>query len=158
MPMSDDSAPCAASVLLAVLVLMIPAAVVAGAVTAQEPFRGGVVFLTIDVQVTASKEASLQELTAGDFEVVVSGRRRPVTSAARLHLDEGSILPNQPRPGRGANTECIFDFHRRTDRPTAHYRLAIQPAGTDRSAREVRVTVADSTFATEWLVWRLPVR
>ena len=56
-----------------------------------------------DVQITPARDAPLRELTAEDFEVAVSGRKRPVTSAAR-------------------------------------------------------VKTADSAFATQWLVWRLPIR
>ena len=69
MPMSDDSAPRAAWVLVGVLVLMIPRAVVARAMAEQEPFRAGVVLLTIDVQVTASKDASADSSFATEWLV-----------------------------------------------------------------------------------------
>jgi hypothetical protein len=42
-------------------------------------------------------------------------------------------------------------------RPTAHYLLAIQPAESDRRAREVKVKTADPAFTAQWLVWRLPI-
>ena len=156
--MSSDSVPRAASLLLCVLAVMIEPAIVARASRAQETFRTGVVLLTIDVQITPAKDAPLRELAAEDFEVVVFGRRRPVTSAARLHLDEASVVASPPRPGPDSDAGCIFGFHRKTDRPTAHYRLGIQPADTDRSARAVTVKTTDSAFATQWLVWRLPIR
>ena len=156
--MSIDSVPRAASLLLCVLAVVIKPAIVARPLMDQETFRAGVVLLTIDVQIAPAKDAPLRELAAKDFEVAVSGRKRPVTSAARLHLDEASVLPNSPRPGSDTDAGCIFGFHRKTDRPTAHYRLGIQPADTDRSAREVTVKTADSAFATQWLVWRLPIR
>jgi hypothetical protein len=125
----------------------------------QETFRAGIVLLTIDVQITASKDARLRELSATDFQVAISGRKRPVTSAALLHLDEASVMSNPLRAGQASNTGCIFGFHRRIDRPTAHYVLGIQPTDRDRGAKpEVKVKTVDPAFATEWLVWRMPIR
>jgi hypothetical protein len=124
----------------------------------QKAFRTGVTLLTIDVQITPSNSAPLREFKATDFDVSISGRRRPVASAAFLHLDEGSVIRNPPRLGSGADAGCIFGFHRKTDRPTAHYLLGIQPAETDREAREVRVKTADSAFSTQWSAWRVSIR
>jgi hypothetical protein len=124
----------------------------------QTTFRAGVVLLTIDVQITPSKDAPLRELPLTDFAVTVSGRNRPVASVAFLHLDEESVLSNPPRPGPAGVGECVFGFHRKLDRPTAHYRLAIQPVEADRGAREVKLKIADPAFAAQWLVWRLPIR
>jgi hypothetical protein len=124
----------------------------------QATFRAGVTLLTIDVQVTPSKDRPLRELTLTDFQVTVSGRSRPVASAAFLHFDEESVLSNPPRRGQASSDDCVFGFHRKLDRSTAHYRLAIQPVEADRGAKEVKVKVADPAFAAEWLVWRLPIR
>lgn len=114
--------------------------------------------LTIDVQITPSKDAPLRELAPANFQVAISGRNRPVTSAVLLHLDEASVRSNPPRAGQVSNAECIFGFHRRIDRPTAHYVLGIQPTESDRGAKEVKVKTVDPAFATEWLVWRMPIR
>jgi hypothetical protein len=125
--------------------------------SAQEPFRSDIVLLTIDVQVKSSAPA-LRAFGPEDFEVTIAGRKRPVVSAVRLHLDEGSLLRNPPRPGQGSSTDCVFGFHRRTDGPVTHYLLAIRPEDTVRAAREMKVKTVDPAFATEWVVWRLPIR
>jgi hypothetical protein len=145
-------------VLLGALVTVASPAMMPLALADQATFRTGVVLLTIDVQVTPSKDASLRDLTLADFQVAVSGRNRPVESSAFLHLDEASVVSNSPRPGQTSSSDCVFEFHRKLDRPTAHYRLAIQPVETDRGAREVKVNITDPAFATQWLVWRLPIR
>lgn len=124
----------------------------------QATFRTSVVLLTIDVQVTPSKDAPLRELALADFQVTVSRRSRPVATAAFLHLDEESVLSDPPRLGPPAGSDCVFGFHRKLARPTAHYRLGIQPVESDRGAREVRVKITDPAFATQWIVWRLPIR
>ena len=156
----DSTCPHAAGWLLAISALVTTAHSGAAGLPSkeQETFRTDVVLLTIDVQVTPAKEAALRQFGPEDFEVTVSGRRRPVTSAVRLHLDESSVVPNPPRPGRGSNIDCIFGFHRRTDRPTAHYLLGIQPDDAVRAAKAVSVRTADPAFATEWSAWRLPIR
>src|SRR5687767_8716185 len=107
--------------MLALFALVITAAAWGRAVSAspgQETFRARIVLLTIDVQVTPSKDAQLQELAPADFHVAIAGQDRPVTSAVLLHLDEASVMSNPPRAGQGSNAECIFGFHRRVDRPT----------------------------------------
>jgi hypothetical protein len=147
--------------LLGISTLVAAAAMVGAAVPTtadQGTFRAGVVLLTIDVQVTPAKDGALREFGPRDFEVTVSGRKRSVASAVLLHLDEGSVIPNPPRFGQGPDTECIFGFHRRNDRPTAHYLLGIQPIDSDRGAKEVHVKSVDTVFATQWLVWRMPIR
>jgi hypothetical protein len=158
---ADSASSRAASWLLGVSALVTTAASAAGAVPASEKqrtFRAGVVLLTIDVQITPSKDAPLRELAPADFEVTISGRTRPVTSAVLLHLDEASVVKNQPRPGQSADAGCIFGFHRKTDQRTAHYLLGIQRADIDRATKEVRVKTADPALATQWIVWRLPIR
>jgi hypothetical protein len=151
-------APCTAFALLGALTAVASPQATPPALADQETFRTAVVLLTIDVQVTPSKDAPLRELTLADFQVTVSGRSRPVASAAFLHLDEESVVSNPPRPGQASGSDCVFEFHRKLDRPTAHYRLGIQPVETDRGAREVKVNITDPAFATQWLVWRLPIR
>lgn len=149
------------SLLLGVSVLVTLPVISAQAVptsATQGTFRAGVTLLTIDVQITPSKSAPLREFTATDFDVTISGRNRPVASAAFLHLDEGSVIRNPPRLGSGADAGCIFGFHRKTDKPTAHYLLGIQPVDSDRSTKDVRVKTADSAFLTQWSAWRLPIR
>jgi hypothetical protein len=145
-------------VLLGALMTVASPAMMPLALADQATFRTNVVLLTIDVQVTPSKDGLLRELALADFQVTVSGRSRPVATAAFLHLDEESVLSNPPRPGQASGNDCVFGFHRKLDRPTAHYRLAIQPAETDRGAKEVKVKTADPAYATQWMVWRLPIR
>jgi hypothetical protein len=156
--MRHYSAPGAAAVLLGGLLVLSSPAATPRALADQSALRTGVVLLTIDVQVTPSKNARLRELTFADFEVTVSGRNRPVASAAFLHLDEASVAPNQPRPGQVSSSDCVFGFRRKLDRPTAHYRLAVEPVDTDRGAKELKVKTVDPAFAAQWLVWRLPIR
>jgi hypothetical protein len=94
-------------------------AVAVPAAADQGAFRAGVVLLTIDAQITPAKDAALREFGPRDFDVTVSGPKRPVASAVLLHLDEGTVIANPPRPGQGPGTECIFGFHRSTDRRDA---------------------------------------
>jgi hypothetical protein len=134
------------------------------AVTAQQSppvLRASVDLVTIDVQVTPAKDAPLRQFTAADFDIRISGQKRPAASATFLHFDEGTVIrnpglssPQTPKPG-----ECAFGFHRKVDRPTAHYVLAVDRSEADRRAVEdVQVVVVDKAFAVQTYVWRSPVR
>lgn len=79
--------------------------------------RTGVDMVTIDVQVAAVKNAEMRELTAADFDITISGRRRKAASASFMHYDQGTVIRS---PAAAPSSECVFGFHRKEDRKTAH--------------------------------------
>jgi len=134
------------------------------ALTAQQSppvLRASVDLVTIDVQVTPAKDAPLRQLAAADFEIRISGQKRAAASVTFLHRDEGTVSRN-PRSSGTPNatpSECVFVFHRKVDRPTAHYVIAVERTDADRrEVRDVNVQVTDKAFAVQTYSWRSPVR
>lgn len=120
------------------------------------PLRAGVDLLTVDVQVAPGKNAPLRSFTAADFGVRVSGRQRPVVSLTFLHLDEGPVARS---PLDHGDPNCVFGFRRKTDRPAAHYVVAVERTAGDRiEVKHVEVELLDKAFAVQWVVYRSPVR
>jgi hypothetical protein len=120
-------------------------------------FQAGVDLVMIDVQVTPAKDAPMPELTVADFDVSVSGRKRPTASATFLHYDEGSVTRDAIAPGNLSG--CAFGFHRRTDRTTAHYLVGVEGIAADRKdVKQVRVNMVDKGFVVPQLLWRTPAR
>ena len=123
--------------------------------------RSSVELVTIDVQVTPAKNAPLRQFTAADFDIRISGQKRPPASVTFLHHDEGTVTSN---PGlsshqTGKPSECAFGLHRKADRPTAHYVLAVDRSEADkREVKDVKVQVVDKAFTVQTYVWRSPVR
>ena len=121
--------------------------------------RTGVDLVTIDVQVGSVKGATLRELTAADFEVTVSGRRRKAASATFMHYDEGTVVrkstmlsADRPAP------DCVFGFHPTEDRKTAHYVLGIDRTDADqKEVKGVHVSITDKAFAVQFYSWRSPI-
>jgi hypothetical protein len=129
-----------------------------GASLQQPPvLRAGVDLLTIDVQVSPAGSAPMRELTGADFKVRISGRLRPIASAAFLHYDDGPVMRSPPR--NGAPSTCVFGFNRRSDRATAHYVLAVERSAADQAeVKQVQIELLDKTAAIQWVAWRSPVR
>ena len=125
----------------------------------QQPpvLRGEVHLLTIEVQVTAATDAPMREFVTSDFEVSVSGRRRPVESVTLLHYDEGAVVRDVPREAN--STTCFFGFHRNVDKASAHYLVAVERSGADQiEVKQVRMRMADKAFAVQRWGWRSPIR
>ena len=152
----------AAAVFVTLVALANPSGHLLGASPQAPPvLRSGVDLVTIDVQVAPTKGAAMRsDLTSADFDVTVSGRRREATSVTFLHFDEGTVTGNSlPRGAAGGSDECVFGFHRKDDRRTAHYVLGVDRTDADRKeVKEVRVTIRDKSFAVQRYVWRSPIR
>ena len=72
--------------------------------------RTGVDLVTIDVQVAAVKDAEVHELTAADFDITISGRRRKAASAIFIHYDQGTVIRSPAAAvADGPSPECVFD-------------------------------------------------
>jgi hypothetical protein len=133
-------------------------------VTAQQSppvLRASVDLVTIDVQVTPAKDAPLRQFTAADFDIRISGQKRPPASVTFLHHDEGTVTrnPGLSTPQSAKPAECAFGLHRSVDRPTAHYVLAVDRSEADkREVKDVKVQVVDKAFAVPTYVWRSPIR
>jgi hypothetical protein len=113
--------------------------------------------LTIDAQITAAKEAPMREFATGEFEVSISGRRRPVVSVTLLHYDEGAVVRDVPR--EASSTTCFFGFHRNVDKASAHYLVAVERSGADQTeVKQVRIRMLDKAFAVQRFGWRSPIR
>jgi hypothetical protein len=128
--------------------------------TRQQPppvFQAGVELVIIEVQVTAAKDAPLRELTTADFDISISGRRRPATSATLLHFDRGIVTRN---PGEwGSPADCVFGFQRTKDRTTAHYLVGVERIEADRKeVKQVRVKMVDKSFVAPLYRWRSAIR
>ena len=126
-------------------------------VEAQQPpaFRAGVDLVTIDVQITPAKDAPIRELTAADFEISISGQKRPAASATRLHFDDGTVTRD---PIASALPDCAFGFHRTTNRTTVHYVVGVEASDADRKDLDhLRVSMIDKAFVAQRYVWRSPV-
>jgi hypothetical protein len=125
----------------------------------QQPpvLRGEVHLLTIEVQVTGAKDAPMREFVTSDFEVTISGRQRPVVSVTLLHHDEGTVVRDLLRV---ANSQaCFFGFHRKVDKVSAHYLVAVERSGADQiEVKQVRMKMADKAFAVQQWGWRSPIR
>jgi hypothetical protein len=131
-------------------------------VEAQQPpsFRAGVDLVTIDVQVTRAKDTPIRELTAADFDISISGRKRPAASAALLHYDEGTVTrdPIATHADPGAPPDCAFGFHRTTNRTTVHYVVGVEASEADRKElQHLQVSMVDKAFVARRYVWRAPV-
>ena len=117
--------------------------------------------VTIDVQVAPAKDAPLRDLTTADFDVGIAGRKRLAVSATLLHYDEGAVTrsPRIPPSEAGTSPACVFGFHRKTDRPTAHYLVGVERSDADeKEVKQVRVNMVDKVFAVQGYVWRSPVK
>ena len=124
-----------------------------------QKFQAGVDLITIDVQISPASDAPLRDFSVSDFDIRISGRKRPAVSATRLHYDEGKVSRNAPRPGSGTSSACVFGFFRATNRTTAHYTIGVESIDADRrEVKDVVVKVADKLFAAERYVWRSPIR
>ena len=116
-----------------------PSSLVAAAVLvlfAQEPppaFRAGASVVTIDVQVAAAQGKPTAGLTAEQFDVSISGRRRKVVRAEFLHADEGPVTRGPASPEPVTRAACVFGFERSSTAPHAHYLLGVEPSDTDKS-------------------------
>jgi hypothetical protein len=121
--------------------------------------RTGVDLVTIDVQVAAVKDAEKRELTAADFDITISGRRRKAASASFMHYDQGTVIRNPAAAGaNGPSPECVFGFHRKEDRKTAHYLIGVDRTDADQArVKDVRVRIVDKSLAVLWYVWRSPI-
>jgi hypothetical protein len=123
-------------------------------------FRAGVDLVTIDVQVTPVKNAPMRKLTAADFDISISGRKRPVVSVTPLHDDTGTVTRNPSATGAGPGTfpDCVFGFQRKTNQPTAHYVVGVEATEADRKVvKQVRVKLVVKAFAIQRYVWRSPI-
>lgn len=121
------------------------------------PFRTGVDLITIDVQITPSRSATIRDFVPSDFEITISGRKRPAVSATRLHDDTGTVAREPPRAHTAP--ECVFGFHRKTDRTTVHYLVGVEASEADRKeVKQVGTKMVDAAFAVQWIVWRSPIR
>jgi hypothetical protein len=123
--------------------------------------RASVDLVTIDVQVTPAKDAALRQFTAADFDIRISGLKRRPSSATFLHHDEGTVTrdPGLSSPQTARPAACVFGFHRKVDRPTAHYVLAVDRSEADkREVKDVKVQVVDKAFAVRTYQWRSPLR
>ncbi|HMC77040.1 MAG TPA: hypothetical protein VKH34_07895 [Vicinamibacterales bacterium] len=110
----------------------------------------------IEVQVIPVKDAPFRELTTADFEISISGRRRPATSASFLHFDKGPVTRN---PETARLPDCAFGFQRTKDRATAHYLVGVDRIDADRKGvRQVRVKMVDKVFAVPLHMWRSALR
>lgn len=120
------------------------------------PLRAQVDLLAIDVQVAPGENRPFRSFAAADFAVRISGRDRPVVSLTFLHLDDGPVA----RTSLGhSDPDCVFGFRRKTDRPTAHYVVAVERIGADRTeVKRVEVELVDKAFAVQWVVYRTPIR
>ena len=131
-------------------------------VEAQQPtptFRASIDLVTIDVQVTPTKDEPIRDLTAADFDIRISGRKRPAASATLLHHDEGAITREPPRTTSGNPPACVFGFHRKIDKTTAHYLISVERTDADRrEVKQVDVKLVETAFAVQWSVWRSPIR
>jgi hypothetical protein len=123
--------------------------------------RASVDLVTIDVQVTPAKDAPFRQLTTADFDIRISGQKRAAASVTLLHNDEGTVSrnPGSSSPHPPTAPGCVFGFHRKADRPTAHYVVAVERSEADkRDVKDVKVQVVDKAFAISTYVWRSPVR
>jgi hypothetical protein len=123
--------------------------------------RSGINLVTIDVQIAPVKDAPLRDLTAADFDIGIAGRKRLTASATLLHYDEGTVTrdPRIPPSDAGTSPACVFGFHRKTDRPTAHDLVGVERNDADRKeVKQVRVNMVDKAFAVQGYVWRSPVK
>jgi len=121
--------------------------------------RGQVDLVTIDVQVSPAKNATMRELTPADFDIRISGRKRQAASATFLHYDEGTVTGNSTARGTGGSSpECVFGFHRKGDRTTAHYLVGVDRTDTDRQeVKDVRINMLDKAFVVQQITWRSPI-
>jgi hypothetical protein len=135
-----------------------------GAVQAQQQpppaFRANVDLITIDLQITPAKDAAMRALAPGDFDISISGRKRPARSATLLHYDTGAVTRDAiPPAALGTDPACVFGFRRETDRTTAHYLVGVDAIDADRKeVKHVRAKVIDKAFAVQRYVWRSPIR
>jgi hypothetical protein len=124
-------------------------------------FQGGVDLVTIDVQITPAEKATgpMRVLTPADFEIAISGKKRAATTETILHDDTGPVLHSFPIPPPGASPACGFGSFRKTDRPTAHYLVAVEATAADRKqVKDVKLKVVDKAFSVQQYVWRSPIR
>ena len=129
---------------------------------AQQPppvLRTGVDMVTIDVQVAAVKDAEMRELTAADFVITISGRKRKTASASFMHYDQGTVIRNPAAAGaNGPSPECVFGFHRTENRKTAHYLIGVDRTGADQTGvKDVRVSIGDKSLVVQRSAWRSPI-
>jgi hypothetical protein len=121
--------------------------------------RGQVELVTIDVQVSPAKDAAMRDLTMAEFDIRISGRKRPAASATLLHYDEGTVTRDSTARGADSSPECVFGFHRKVDRRTAHYLVGVGRTDADtQEVKDVRVGVVDQAFVVQRVVWRSPIR
>jgi hypothetical protein len=53
--------------------------------------------------------------------------------------------------------DCVFGFHRASDKTTAHYLVGVDARDTDReNVKGVHVTIANAGFLAAWWGWRTP--
>ena len=152
----------AVSVLVAACALLGSAADLA--LTAQQAppvLRASVDLVTIDVQVTPAKGAAFRQLAAADFDIRISGQKRTAASVTFLHNDEGTVSanPGVSSPKTASSSDCVFGFHRKADRPTAHYVIGVERSEADkRDVKDVKVQIVDKAFNAQTYQWRSPVR
>jgi hypothetical protein len=146
------------------------AAVAAAVVTAVAPadaaqqaspkLRAGVDLLTISVQITPTRKGPMPRLlTPADFVVKVRGQQRAIVSATLWHYDTGTVLRHPLDALRQGTPACGFGFHRKVDRTTAHYLLALERIDDDRKPfTKVQVTVIDKAFEVQRVAFKSPIR
>jgi hypothetical protein len=113
------------------------------------------------VQVAPAKDEPIRGLAAADFDVRVGGRSRPVSSVTLLHYDMGTvtrgIISARARADKRSLADCVFGFHRRTERTSAHYLVGVEAIEADRKGvARIRINMVDKAFAVQWVSWRLP--
>jgi hypothetical protein len=118
-------------------------------------FNAGVNLVTIDVQTTPVKGERMRDLTVADFDITISGRKRPAASVTLLHFDDGTVLREIIRR---PPAECVFGFYRKADRVTAHYLIGVQATAADgKEVKQVRVGTMEKVFDVQWYLWRSPI-
>jgi hypothetical protein len=124
-------------------------------------FVGKIELVTIDVQITAARDAPLRELTTADFDITISGSKRQAASVTHLHDDDGKVTrePLASRNDQDASPACVFGFHRKIDRKTAHYVVAVDRTDADREeVKQVHVNLVDKNLTVQRYLWRTPIR
>jgi hypothetical protein len=123
-------------------------------------FQGGVDLIAIEVQITPAQKATglLRVLTPADFEITISGKKRAAATVAFLHNDTGPVH-RFPFPADAYSSACSFGFLRTTDRPTAHYLVAVPATAADQAdqkeVKDLRPKVVDKAFAVQQWEWRV---
>ena len=103
-------------------------------------FRSGVELVVIDAQVVARDGVPLEALKAGDFEVFIDGRRRPVVSAEFVRV---STAPVPPAKRGGPSTAPGPSPDRPGRVMVVAVDLASFPSTATSSAREAATRVID---------------